>query len=184
MTAVVSACICLIVSLLVFVDGRILQHPKSKIIIKNLHPTTEILNNLTELQNFKWSDYQQNTPWDAINFCSSLYVSPLITSDMILQRGSPGANIFGWGLPGSVISVEFNGKMYQSTAGINDNSLDACSWKIQLPPMTFSQHDEYYTITISSNAPNATNVTFHNIQFGDIWVCSGATSTNIVCFYP
>ena len=70
-------------------------HPKSDISIKNLHPSRKDI----EKDNFVWSDNQQNTPWDAshaTNFCASLFVSPLISDNMILQRGSPDADIFGW----------------------------------------------------------------------------------------
>ena len=162
--------ISLLISILIFVDARVVKHPKSDPIIKNLHPQPDTIIN----DNFKWSDYQQNTPWDATNFCTSLYVSPLITDKMILQRGSPGANIFGWGLPGSTVTLQFNGKNYQSKVNINDNSLNACSWSIQLPPMTFSQRSESYKISISSTAANSTTFTFNDIQFGDIWVCSGS----------
>merc|ERR1719461_2410477 len=86
---------------------RIIIHPKSKIQIKNLHPR-----NLSAPYDI--NDYQQNTPWSSTDFCSSFYLSPLFSNDMILQRGSPGASIFGWGKVGASVTMEFNGQNFNT----------------------------------------------------------------------
>eukprot|EP01083_Nonionella_stella_P065343 171125_1 len=148
-----------------------LIHPKSDIQIKNLHPT-----NASMKYNIK--DYQLNTPWESTDFCSSFYVSPLFTNHMILQRGSPGSSIFGWGQPGGVVQLEFSGKHYTTTISAKTHSLDACSWHIQLPPMPASDVIQYFNLSVSCNncGNSSLQYTFRNIQFGDIWVCTGQSN--------
>ena len=138
----------------------------------------------------------------AVNPCDQLYLSQLFTDDMILQRSPSQSVIFGFGTPNATVQVTvYNGdnSFHQSfITSINDaNSkandyslgLSECTWSVVLPPINASNGltvnndgSSYYTIEVSCINSSCTNwnssnvISVTNIQFGDIWVCTGQSN--------
>ena len=125
------------------------------------------------------------------NFCDSLYISPFFTDNMILQRSRESV-VFGYGTPNGTVKLSImdnNNTYYQSyttqiaSSDLNSMRLGACTWSIILPAMPATvKKDEFFTIIIECTDgcnnwnPLNESITITNIQFGDIWVCSGQSN--------
>jgi len=88
---------------------------------------------------------------------------PLLVSDgMVLQRDA-GVKIWGWADPNEQITIDFNGKTYQTTADADGN------WAVILSELSAGGP---YTMEINRK-------TLKNIMVGDVWVCSGQSNMEL-----
>jgi hypothetical protein len=100
------------------------------------------------------------------------WLHPLINSNAVLQRAPARAAIYGWAkTAGATISVQFRGKVYESTVAGNDTSLGSLMWRVELPPVPASVIPENITI-----AGLGTTATLANVLFGDVWMCGGQSN--------
>ena len=91
------------------------------------------------------------------------YVSPVFSSNMVLQRKIP-VPVWGWTQPGQKVTVSIEGRSASATAGQDGK------WMAKLQPLPVGGP---YKMRIEG--PQQT-VTFDNILVGDVWVCSGQSN--------
>lgn len=131
---------------------------------------------------------------NTVDACTSFYLSPLFTDDMILQREPSQAVIFGFGTPNGSVEVTLiesnNPSNTQTfTATITDGAskdsslgLGECSWHVILPamPATLGNGSRYdFTFECVDNCKNWTSnetIKISNVQFGDVWACTGQSN--------
>ncbi len=89
----------------------------------------------------------------------------LVSDGMVLQRGD-STKIWGWADPNEQITIDFNGKTYNTTADADGN------WAVTLCELSAGGP---YTMEI--NAEN--QKTLKNIMVGDVWVCSGQSNMEL-----
>ncbi|OQV19867.1 Sialate O-acetylesterase [Hypsibius exemplaris] len=87
---------------------------------------------------------------------------------MVLQRGSPGAEIWGFGEPGQNVSLKFGGLELEGT--VDDNSI----WRIRLPPTEEGGPYEIEAWSRVEGTPE--DIRIHSVLFGDVWLCSGQSN--------
>jgi sialate O-acetylesterase len=91
---------------------------------------------------------------------------PLLVSDgMVLQRDS-NVKIWGWAAEGEKVSINFNGKTYNTKADPNGK------WLVTLPALKAGGPCD-----MEINASN--HITLKNIMIGDVWVCSGQSNMEL-----
>lgn len=90
------------------------------------------------------------------------FLHGLFTDNAVIQR-DVRAPIWGWTTPGTTVTVEIDKVAVQATAGTDG------LWVAHIGPFPAGGPKE---ITISG----PTNVTLHNILFGDVWLCSGQSN--------
>ena len=91
---------------------------------------------------------------------------PLLISDgMVLQRDA-NIKVWGWASDGEKITINFDGKTYNATAGANGK------WAVMLSELKAGGP---YSMDI--NASN--HITLTNILIGDVWVCSGQSNMEL-----
>jgi sialate O-acetylesterase len=95
---------------------------------------------------------------------AQLTVSPIFSSDMVLQRGTT-VPVFGTATPGSTVNVSFQS---QNKSALADAS---GKWRVDLSSMTASTSPS--TLTISSGT---SNVNLTGVQVGEVWLCSGQSN--------
>ena len=105
----------------------------------------------------------------------------MFTNDTILQRAPQSSTIFGYGTPGSTVSLTFKNKVYQATITANNNNLGlgACSWRITLPATDDTNNAngiQRYNISVTSTYTPKIIINITNVTFGDIWVCTGQSN--------
>jgi len=89
----------------------------------------------------------------------------LISDGMVLQRDAD-VKIWGWAGEGEKVTINFNGKTYNNTAGAD------CKWKVIL-----SQLKAGGPCSINIDAEN--HITLKDIMIGDVWVCSGQSNMEL-----
>ncbi|MES2308573.1 MAG: sialate O-acetylesterase [Verrucomicrobiota bacterium] len=89
---------------------------------------------------------------------------PVFSDDMVLQREKPVA-VFGFGKPGTEISVEFKGATKKTAV------LPEGSWKVLLPPLPASAEGSVLTATSENES-----ISCKNVLVGDVWFCSGQSN--------
>ncbi|AKD05471.1 9-O-acetylesterase [Pontibacter korlensis] len=89
----------------------------------------------------------------------------LISDGMVLQRDAE-AKVWGWASPGEKVSLTFQKKKYNATAGKDGK------WHITLPPQKAG--GPYQMAFKASN-----EVVVKDILFGDVWVCSGQSNMEL-----
>lgn len=97
---------------------------------------------------------------------SALKLHGIFTHKMVLQRDTPAA-IYGYGLPGDEISVEFAGQkawLKVSSEG---------KWKAFLSPLQASFEDR--TLIVSSQKENI-SIELKDVLVGDVWLASGQSN--------
>jgi sialate O-acetylesterase len=97
-------------------------------------------------------------------FCQ-VRLPQLVSDGMVLQRGAC-VKIWGWAGAGEKVTVKFNGKTYNTTAGIDGK------WAVTLPELKAGGP---YSMDI--NASN--HLTLKDILIGDVWVCSGQSNMDL-----
>ncbi len=95
-----------------------------------------------------------------------LRLANLFSDHMMLQRNRP-VPIFGKDLPGSTVTIEFNGQ--KKTAKTNARG----EWRVLLDPMSASLNP--MTLSFRSSIGNR-EATIDNLLVGDVWLCSGQSN--------
>lgn len=94
----------------------------------------------------------------------SLRFHPVFSDDMVLQREKPVA-IFGFGKPGSEVSVEFK--------GLNQKTIiePEGRWKVVLPEFSTSTEGALLKATSENES-----ISCKNLLVGDVWFCGGQSN--------
>ncbi|OQV24121.1 Sialate O-acetylesterase [Hypsibius exemplaris] len=88
--------------------------------------------------------------------------------EMVLQRGEPGSEIWGFGEVGQNVVVTFAGQTL--AASVNGSGV----WGVRLPSM---EAGGPYEISASSSMKNLTvDIKIESVLFGDVWLCSGQSN--------
>jgi len=95
---------------------------------------------------------------------SQIQLPPFFTDNMVLQREKP-INIWGKGVPGMEVVVEFGGHPLSTLVKVDS------SWSVSFPGQKVSE--ELGTLKISSGNES---LELHNIVLGDIWLCLGQSN--------
>lgn len=86
----------------------------------------------------------------------------LIRDSMVLQRDA-AINLWGWASPGEKVSVQFNGKTFQTKTGADGK------WSLQMTPMKAGGP---YTMKIDGS----NHLVLKDVLLGDVWICSGQSN--------
>ena len=103
---------------------------------------------------------------------ASLMLHNLFGSDMVLQRAPHRALIWGYGEPGSTVTV-----MLDNNNVASGMVSDAGTWKVELPATEASMGR---TITVSDGT---SSVLLSNVAFGDVYLCSGQSNMQVTLNY-
>jgi sialate O-acetylesterase len=95
---------------------------------------------------------------------AALTVSPIFSSNMVLQRGV-AVPVFGTGDPGATVTVQFQNQTVTSVVGTTGH------WQVNLASMSASLAPS--SMFVSSGASSAT---FTGVQVGEVWLCSGQSN--------
>ncbi|MCU0395960.1 MAG: sialate O-acetylesterase, partial [Chitinophagaceae bacterium] len=91
-------------------------------------------------------------------------VAPVFSDGMMLQRNQP-IRIWGKGVPGTSVSVQFSG-MEKSTTVQPDSS-----WMLVLPKLRAQAQPQSMVLTCGDRRRE-----FHDILIGDVWICTGQSN--------
>jgi sialate O-acetylesterase len=97
-------------------------------------------------------------------FGAELKLHPAFSDNMVLQRDQPNT-VFGFGQPGTVVTVEFAGQSTTATVGSDGK------WQTLLAPLKASASPS----VLSVNA-GADRIVCTNILVGDVWFCGGQSN--------
>ncbi len=100
-----------------------------------------------------------------LNSNAEVRLPKFIGNNMVLQRDI-AIPIWGWGLVGEKIEVDFNGKNYKTITNT------AGKWKLNLKK---TKAGGPYTVTIKGS----NTITLNNILIGDVWLCSGQSNMEL-----
>ncbi|MGL6196280.1 MAG: sialate O-acetylesterase, partial [Thermoguttaceae bacterium] len=89
-------------------------------------------------------------------------VSPIISDNMVLQRGQADT-LWGWAEPGEEVTATINGQTKTTKADAEGK------WSLKLDPMRVGGPFE-----LKIKGKNELN--FKNVMVGDVWVCSGQSN--------
>jgi sialate O-acetylesterase len=95
---------------------------------------------------------------------AALTVSPIFSSNMVLQRGTT-VPVFGTADPGATVTVQFLG---QNVIAVADGT---GKWQANLAAMLASSPGS--TMTVQSGS---STITFNSVQVGEVWLCSGQSN--------
>lgn len=95
---------------------------------------------------------------------AQLSVSPIFSSDMVLQRGTT-VPVFGTADPGATVNVQF---LSQNKSVVADNN---GNWQVDLTSMAANASMNTMTVTSGSSS-----VSFTGVQVGEVWLCSGQSN--------
>jgi len=98
---------------------------------------------------------------------NKLSMPTLFADHMLLQRDIP-CHIWGWGRPGTAVSVAFNGQNQQTTVAADGN------WSLKLDAM-----DALSTGSELVVKDDRSELSFSNVVVGDIWICSGQSNMGV-----
>ena len=99
-----------------------------------------------------------------LSFCE-IQLPRLISDGMVLQRDAE-VKIWGWADEGEQVKVDFNSKIYKTTADADGR------WAIHL-----CQQNAGGPYTMNIYAEN--HIALENILIGDVWVCSGQSNMEL-----
>ena len=86
----------------------------------------------------------------------------LVRDSMVLQRDSK-MKIWGWAAEGEKVTVDFKGKQYKTTTGVDGK------WSVTLPSMKAGGP---YTMDITGS----NKIRLKEILVGDVWLCAGQSN--------
>ena len=92
-------------------------------------------------------------------------LSPLFSSDMMLQRGQP-VRVWGRAAPGEKVRVSITGGATSSNATTADEQGD---WLVELAPIDVGEN-----LVLRVEGNNA--IVLENVIMGDVWLCSGQSN--------
>jgi len=93
---------------------------------------------------------------------SNMKLPSIISDNMVLQRDAP-IKIWGWDQPGLQVTVELLGNVAETQVGENGK------WQVVFPSMS-------HVGTTTMRVVGRSEVTIHNILFGDVWLGSGQSN--------
>lgn len=96
----------------------------------------------------------------------ALRIPQIFSSNMVLQSGIQ-LPVWGWGLPGDTVTVEFAGQT--KTAVVSEDG----TWQLLLDPMAAS-FDPRKMIVHFATGNHKTEI--GNVLVGDVWICSGQSN--------
>ena len=102
----------------------------------------------------------------SITVFADITLPAIFTSNMVLQRDKQ-IKIWGWGVKGETVMVNFNGQTSKTKTGKDG------SWQLTLQPMAYGGP---YNMTLSGK----NKITLNNILIGDVWICSGQSNMEFV----
>jgi hypothetical protein len=107
---------------------------------------------------------------------SEIYLNPLFSDDMILQTSShSGDRSFIYGTADAFSEIILNGNLsgcpYQTTAD------ESGKWKFEISHAS-SGMDQFH-FNVSSVTSATSTKTFHNVKYGDVFLCIGADNMNL-----
>jgi hypothetical protein len=91
------------------------------------------------------------------------FVHPLFTDHMVLQRDAH-TPVWGWAKPGDVVTVKIAGQTFDATADQYGR------WLVRIGPFAADGVAQQLEII------GSTTVTFSDVKFGDVWLCSGQSN--------
>ena len=91
-------------------------------------------------------------------------VAGIFAPGMVIQRGV-NAPVWGWGSPGTVVTVEFAGQR-QSTNVAGDGK-----WSLILAPLEASSVGSEFKVSSGGRV-----LVFKDVLVGDVWLCSGQSN--------
>ena len=90
---------------------------------------------------------------------------PVVFSDGAVLQCQRDLPVWGWGEPGSDVSVEFSGQTARAKIGSDGK------WEVTLKPIEPSYDGRTMTITAEKKT-----LTFENIVLGEVWLCAGQSN--------
>ena len=124
-------------------------------------------------------------------------LSGTLTSSMVLQRAPARASLWGWGLPGTLITLTGPGEEEKTGQGAPvvrrgggkddwdvSTTVDAGGrWFLSLPPQpagrAFGSGNLTITGALSSSSPSSLAVVLSDVLFGEVWMCTGQSNMGI-----
>ena len=125
-------------------------------------------------------------------------LSGTLTSSMVLQRAPARASLWGWGLPGTLITLTGPGEEKKKGQGVPvlrrgggrddgdvSTTVDAGGrWFLSLPPQpagpAFGSGNLTITGALSSSSPSSSlAVVLSDVLFGEVWMCTGQSNMGI-----
>ncbi len=94
----------------------------------------------------------------------TLTLSHLFTDHAVLQQQTQ-VPVWGWGDPGKMVEVRWNGKSYKTSVKADG------SWRVEIP--TGKADGTAYTLTVKSGKES---LTVNDIVMGEVWICSGQSN--------
>lgn len=98
-------------------------------------------------------------------FAAELELASPFTDNAILQREMK-VPVWGWGKPGSEISVSFAGQERKTTTDSNGK------WRVDLEPLAASAEPQALTVKDASGG----SITRSNLLVGEVWLASGQSN--------
>jgi sialate O-acetylesterase len=92
----------------------------------------------------------------------------IFADNMILQRDKR-LPVWGNALPGKIVTVKLQNRLYQVTAGANGK------WKVLINPLHVGASFE-----MDVSAPGEKSIRLTNIKAGDVWICAGQSNMNFI----
>ena len=108
----------------------------------------------------------------SLSQAATLTLSNLFSSNMVLQRTPQQAVVWGYGEPGSTVTVTISGGDANSSQVGSDGH-----WSVQLPAQRASHGN---TIGVSDGS---TTLKLGNVAFGDVFLCSGQSNMQVTLNY-
>jgi sialate O-acetylesterase len=107
---------------------------------------------------------------------SSVRFARTYGDDMVLQHGGSGASIWGYAPPGENVSVAVKSTLNGVLLGnVSSEAADDGTWQAVLPPQPPGNNKHSITAVASSGD----EATLARVMFGDVWVCSGQSNSEI-----
>ena len=94
----------------------------------------------------------------------TLTLSHLFTDHAVLQQQTQ-VPVWGWGDPGKMVEVRWNGKSYKTSVKADG------FWRVEIP--TGKADGATYTLTVKSGKES---LTVNDIVLGEVWICSGQSN--------
>ena len=94
----------------------------------------------------------------------TLTLSHLFTDHAVLQQQTQ-VPVWGWGDPGKMVEVRWNGKSYKTSVKADG------FWRVEIP--TGKADGAAYTLTVKSGKES---LTVNDIVLGEVWICSGQSN--------
>jgi len=94
------------------------------------------------------------------------FVASPFTDNMVLQRDQPDT-IWGWTTPGTTVTVTVAGPT--TVPAVTGTAGPDGKWSVKTSPVPAGGP---YTVTVAGPQ----TVTFQNVLFGDVWICSGQSN--------